>query len=36
MLFKKGEIVRSDLTPENFAGVLSDEIYAMTGKRLEL
>jgi (E)-4-hydroxy-3-methylbut-2-enyl-diphosphate synthase len=36
MLFKKGEIVRSDLTPDNFAGVLSDEIFAMTGKRLEL
>ncbi|MCH7471885.1 flavodoxin-dependent (E)-4-hydroxy-3-methylbut-2-enyl-diphosphate synthase [bacterium] len=36
MLFKKGEIVRSDLTPENFPQVLSDEIYAMTGQRLEL
>ncbi|MCC7477480.1 flavodoxin-dependent (E)-4-hydroxy-3-methylbut-2-enyl-diphosphate synthase [bacterium] len=36
MLFKKGEIVRSDLTEADFAGVLSDEIFEMTGKRLAL
>jgi (E)-4-hydroxy-3-methylbut-2-enyl-diphosphate synthase len=36
MLFKKGKIVRSDLTPENFPQVLSDEIFEMTGKRLDL
>lgn len=36
MLFKKGEILRSDLTPENFEQVLSDEIYEMTGKRLAI
>ncbi len=36
MLFKKGEIVRSDLTEADFAGVLADEIFEMTGKRLEL
>lgn len=36
MLFKKGKIVRSDLTPESFPQVLSDEVYAMTGQRLEI
>ncbi|MDQ3024578.1 MAG: flavodoxin-dependent (E)-4-hydroxy-3-methylbut-2-enyl-diphosphate synthase [bacterium] len=36
MLFKKGQIVRSDLTPESFPQVLSDEIFEMTGKRIEL
>jgi (E)-4-hydroxy-3-methylbut-2-enyl-diphosphate synthase len=34
MLFKKGQIVRSDLTPESFPQVLADEIFEMTGKRL--
>lgn len=36
MLFKKGQIVRSDLTPDSFPQVLSDEIYEMTGQRIEL